>query len=129
MQFVICSDCFFLREYLTIQIEWFVQDDEIDEIDEIEDDIDVIVHIQQTDDLDEMVLIDDVLWLFIETKFVNDSLTIQNDWNDCDDVQMTHIMIEDIVVSKIDVIETIEAVWFAKSLTTNYKKQWRMLDV
>lgn len=125
----ICSDCFFLQEYSTIVIEWFVQDDETDENDDVENDIDVIVHIQQTDDLDEMVLIDDVLWLYIEIQLNNEQSTIQSDWNDCDDVRMIDTAIEEIVVSQIDVIEMIEVVWFVKSLIIKNKKQWRMLDV
>lgn len=129
MLFQMCSDCFFLQECLTIRIEWFVQDDEIDENDELDTELVAIVDTQQIDDLDEMVLTDDVLWLYIEQISVNEQSTIQSDWNDCDDVRMTHTMIEDIVVLQIDVIETIEAVWFVKSLITNNKKQWRMLDV
>ena len=129
MLFQICSDCFCLQESLTIQIEWFVQDDEIDENDELDTELVVIVDTQLIDDLDEMVLIDDVLWLYIEQKFINEQSTIQNDWNDCDDVRIQTIMIEDIVVLQIELIETIEAVWYVKSLIIKNKKQWRMLDV
>lgn len=126
---VICSDCSYLQESLTIQIEWYVQDDEIDENDEIDVDSDVIVHIQRTDDLDETVQIDDVQWLCIEQNFINEWLTIQSDWNDCDDVRMIDTAIEEIVVSQIEMIETIEAVWYVKSLIIKNKKQWRKLDV
>ena len=129
MLFQICSDCSYLQESLTILIEWFVQNDEIDENDELDTEQVVIVDIQRTDDLDEMVLIDDVLWLYIEQKFINEQSTIQSDWNDCDDVRMTHTMIEDIVVLQIELIETIEAVWYVKSLIIKNKKQWRTLDV
>ena len=129
MLFVICSDCFFLQEYSTIVIEWFVQDDEIDENDDVENDIDVIVHIQQTDDLDEMVQIDDVLWLYIEIQSNSEQSTIQSDWSDCDDVRIVHTVNEEIVVLQIDVIEMIEVVWFVKYLIIKNKKQWRMLDV
>lgn len=129
MLFQICSDCSCLQEYLTIAIEWFVQNDETDENDDVDTEQVVIVDIQQTDDLDEMVRTDDVLWLYIEILLNNEQSTIQNDWNDCDDVRMTHTMIEDIVVSQIDVIEMIEVVWFVKSLIIKNKKQWRMRDV
>ena len=129
MLFQICSDCSYLQESLTILIEWFVQNDEIDENDELDTEQVVIVDTQRTDDLDEMVQIDDVQWLYIEQNFINEWLTIQSDWNDCDDVRMTHTMIEDIVVLQIELIETIEAVWYVKSLIIKNKKQWRMLDV
>ena len=129
MLFQICSDCSYLQESLTILIEWFVQNDEIDENDELDTEQVVIVDTQLTDDLDETVLIDDVLCLYIEQKFINEQSTIQSDWNDCDDVQIVGIKIEDIVVLQIEMIETIEAVWYVKSLIIKNKKQWRMLDV
>lgn len=129
MLFQICSDCSYLQESLTILIEWFVQNDEIDENDELDTEQVVIVDTQRTDDLDEMVQIDDVQWLYIEQNFINEWLTIQSDWNDCDDVRTVHIKIEDIVVLQIEMIETIEAVWYVKSLIIKNKKQWRMLDV
>lgn len=129
MLFQICSDCSYLQESLTIQIEWFVQNDEIDENDELDTELDVIVDIQLIDDLDEMVLIDDVQWLYIEQKFINEWLTIDDENADCDDVRIVHTKIEEIVVLQIDVLEMIEAVWYVKSLIIKNKKQWRMLDV
>lgn len=46
-----------------------------------------------------------------------------------DEHQMIDIKIEEIAELRAELIETIEAVWYVKSLIIKNKKQWRMLDV